>query len=642
MKRPLRIGQLIAPFGPGAIYTDREGIPLVVCGLDHWFVAEHCEKFEFAVFEPRLANILKVDAFFRPADFRSVRRGMSAPPNHSLFVPAHRFPRWYRNSKTGKLHKFNLETTITTQAKEGGRWLPVRFVAVCQGGHLCEFPWKEWSGCICPPGNEDLFLTDRGGSELRTIQVKCKNCGKKRNLAGVMTLNDEGQEHDDSNKKLTSAFAKSGIRCPGERPWLGENGKKEDCQYPLVGALINQSNLYFPKTISAISIPDTHPHEEDLIKIKKNIENNKSTLPKLINYWKSGDKGRAIELAEVSLRTIGLSPDCEQIEKALKSLFEPQASLIPDGPCHSGSEPELLSFRRVEFNVLRDQFDEKDVSELKIIPSGVPEDLSPWLARVNRVETLRETKVFYGFDRVEPSPEPLRGMPACAMDQLFLRPPVKKWLPAIVVFGEGLYLELKEEKIAEWQEENSDWLSNRLNQGFITRLLDVVRELSPGKAVDWKWASRYLLVHSLAHILINQLVFECGYSSAALRERLYISDGYAPMAGILIYTASGDSEGTLGGLVQLGYPERMIQVFQRAISRASWCSADPVCSEQTGGNGTRRANLAACHACLLLPETACETINHGLDRAMVVGLPEERNRGFFHDFLEHCIYQEEV
>ena len=179
-------------------------------------------------------------------------------------------------------------------------------------------------------------------------------------------------------------------------------------------------------------------------------------------------------------------------------------------------------------------------------------------------------------------------------------------------------------------------------QGFVTRLLEVVRELSPGKAVDWKWASRYLLVHSLAHILINQLVFECGYSSAALRERLYISDGIAPMAGILIYTASGDSEGTLGGLVQLGYPERMIQIFQRAISRASWCSADPVCSEQTGGNGTRRANLAACHACLLLPETACETINHGLDRAMVVGLPEERNRGFFHDFLERFIYQKEV
>jgi hypothetical protein len=122
------------------------------------------------------------------------------------------------------------------------------------------------------------------------------------------------------------------------------------------------------------------------------------------------------------------------------------------------------------------------------------------------------------------------------------------------------------------------------------------------------WASRYLLVHSLAHVLINQFVFECGYSTASLRERLYVSaDANAPMAGILIYTAAGDSEGTLGGLVRLGRQERLGPVVRRALSRASWCSADPVCSENLGGQGSRLANLAACHACVLLPETSCET-----------------------------------
>jgi hypothetical protein len=154
-------------------------------------------------------------------------------------------------------------------------------------------------------------------------------------------------------------------------------------------------------------------------------------------------------------------------------------------------------------------------------------------------------------------------------------------------------------------------------------------------APNQTWASKYLAVHTLAHILINQLVFECGYGTASLRERLYVSDDPdAPMAGILIYTSAGDSEGTLGGLVRLGRPERLGLIVSRALCRASWCSADPVCSENLGGQGSKLANLAACHACVLLPETACETINHGLDRAMIVGLPTDRSVGMMASLIE--------
>lgn len=213
----------------------------------------------------------------------------------------------------------------------------------------------------------------------------------------------------------------------------------------------------------------------------------------------------------------------------------------------------------------------------------------------------------------------------------------RSWLPAVEVFGEGIYLEIDETRLGEWQESNSKWLSNRLDDGFITRLASELKTLPPLDAVDRDWASRYLLVHTFAHVLINQLVFECGYSTAALRERLYVSsDTDAPMAGILIYTAAGDSEGTLGGLVRLGRPDRLWPVIQRALGRASWCSADPICSEHLGGQGSRLANLAACHACVLLPETSCETINQGLDRAMIIGTPEARPRGFMAGLLEQA------
>jgi len=208
-------------------------------------------------------------------------------------------------------------------------------------------------------------------------------------------------------------------------------------------------------------------------------------------------------------------------------------------------------------------------------------------------------------------------------------------LPAIEVFGEGIYLELDENRIGHWQTANSDWLRRRLSDQFVIRLADVFQTLPPLAPAGRSWASRYLLVHSFAHVLINQLVFECGYSTASLRERLYISpDTNAPMAGILIYTAAGDSEGTLGGLVLLGRPDRLGPVVHRALNRASWCSADPVCSENLGGQGSRLANLAACHACILLAETSCETINQGLDRALIVGTSDNRQPGWMSEILE--------
>ena len=134
--------------------------------------------------------------------------------------------------------------------------------------------------------------------------------------------------------------------------------------------------------------------------------------------------------------------------------------------------------------------------------------------------------------------------------------------------------------------------------------------------------------------LINRLVYECGYSTASLRERLYVArpeHEHGPMAGVLVYTAAGDSEGTMGGLVRMGKPGRLEPVLQRALEAASWCSNDPICMElaEEGGQGPDSSNLAACHSCALLPETACTEFNHFLDRGFLVGVPGQRALGFF-------------
>mgnify|MGYP005810459937 CR=1 FL=1 len=642
--KQIRLGQIIAPFGPGSIYTDRRGIPHVVCGLDHWFKRWDvtrglvpCQNpAEFQLFEPRLSALLKVDRFNSPPDFRLVRLGETPPPNAMLYTPALRFPRWYRNTKTGEMRRFNLNTERIDPVPGEGKWMPVRFIAVCPAGHLCEFPWKEWISCNCP-GDGSLNLTDRGGSELTSIRIACTTCppgstGRQgRSLAGTTARPDESLGEQ-------SAFQSAGIGCPGDRPWLGD-AASEQCARPLVGALINQINIYFPKTISAILLPDLDEHDDLTVQIRNEIEEDQGVCGVARTLWNMNNRSGAVALVQNSLQSRGLARSPEQVERALAHLLTSGTAALEGAPVPAQPESDLLAFRRAEFNVIRNEVnDAKRSPNLRVIAEEVPSDLSSWFSRVRLVERLRETRVFFGFDRLLPDRQPLVGMPDTAMRQLFLTPPSQpqdRWLPAIEVFGEGIYIEFAEERVAAWQHASANWLKARLTDGFLMRLGGVFATLPPLQGPTRLWASRYLLVHSFAHALINQLVFECGYSTASLRERLYVSaDAAAPMAGILVYTAAGDSEGTLGGLVELGGRHRLGAVVRRALSRVSWCSADPVCSENLGGQGSRLANMAACHACVLLPETSCETINEGLDRAMMVGTPDNRQPGCMADLLE--------
>jgi hypothetical protein len=128
---------------------------------------------------------------------------------------------------------------------------------------------------------------------------------------------------------------------------------------------------------------------------------------------------------------------------------------------------------------------------------------------------------------------------------------------------------------------------------------------------------------------MRQLALTCGYSTASLRERLYTG---AETCGLLIYTATTDADGTLGGLQRQGEERRIGQLLRDAVASQRWCSSDPLCisgammfSNETNG--------AACHACVLAPETSCEEFNRFLDRAFLVGLPSDPAVGFFREWL---------
>ena len=213
--------------------------------------------------------------------------------------------------------------------------------------------------------------------------------------------------------------------------------------------------------------------------------------------------------------------------------------------------------------------------------------------------------------------------------------PEDEWLPAYVVFGEGLFFQFSEERLASWIA-NQPKVTERVKRLASNFQRTQERRGGPSREVS----AKLILIHTFSHILMNRLVFECGYSSAALRERLYVSDDEgSKMSGVLIYTAAGDAEGTLGGLVRMGQPGNLEAVVERALHYSTWCSGDPVCMESgaVGGQGPESCNLSACHNCALVPETACEEFNRFVDRGLLVGDPSETDDigrfGYFCDGL---------
>ena len=73
----------------------------------------------------------------------------------------------------------------------------------------------------------------------------------------------------------------------------------------------------------------------------------------------------------------------------------------------------------------------------------------------------------------------------------------------------------------------------------------------------------------------------CGYPAASIRERIFV-DSNDQRYALLLYTASPDAEGTLGGLVQEA--RRIEDHLRHALRTASLCSNDPVCAAHVPGH----------------------------------------------------------
>ena len=614
-KLSIRRSQLIRPFGVGALTVGTDGASLITAGLDHWYKRADGDEQdllldprEFRVEEPRLQSSLGVNHFRQPPDFRPRDRQREIA-NTQLHVPMLRFPQWHQCPRCRALTCCPLtdkEMHVCAACEQQPRLIQVRFVVMCAAGHLADFPWREWvHGTLSPSCNENMRLVG--------MSARC-SCGKRRSLQNVTQY-----------QALPMPGAK--FTCSGTTPWLGS--AREECDEDVRAAFRTSSNVYFPVTRSSIFIP---PDSRD-------------APPQLVGMLEEQRFSMLFEplrkmgmLTPPHLRDVHAEPlrgySDEQIKAALATISDrrEQSAAMPPP---SGEHPDT-TFRRPEFEVLRRPLQHSELRVQVRRASDYGEPLNGKAASVALVERLRVTEALTGFARVHPDD----GRSDRDRMRLLRRKQVipgshEDWLPAHVVHGEGILIDLESDGLQAWESGSDvrtrvDVLKSHYQAALSAR--------SAGARPErFALTPRFVLLHTFAHLVINRLTYESGYSSTAIAERLYVSDDpNARMAALLIYTAAGDSDGTLGGLVRLGQPGHLERIVSEALHGAAWCSADPVCADLASqvGQGPDSCNLAACHSCALVPEPSCEISNRFLDRALVsrgVGDNASAELGFFED-----------
>jgi hypothetical protein len=548
------------------------GVGSIIALGDESFIVTGIDRWGISdanLHEPRLERELTVNGFVVP------------PATDDGDIPVARFPRWYSCPKCKRLDEHRRLTTFESNVcGDCNRPLvPSRFVMVCPRGHIDDFPYVRWvhEGRPRQGVTHALFIEAHGATaSLRDIEIRC-SCGGKRTM-----------------DKAFDRFALRDVtRCFGNRPWLGR--EQEDCDQPVRTLQRGASNVWFGSHRSVISIP---PWSDAAFQL-------------LDRHW---DILRALPPAalESAIEAIGLTAGTNFTTSDLVDAVR-ERKRRQEGAEDPTSEAEI---RRDEYRALN--FGQEDTlgSQFAASEATRSPSLSDVISKVMLVTRLREVRALQGFSRILPP----GGSDTLA--PLFMTDP--GWRPAIEVRGEGLFLVLDEARILAWEQQ----------QNVVERIRDLDQRYAArarrwGQEPDRIITPRLVLIHTFAHALVDQLALDAGYPAASLRERLYIGDN---MQGFLIYTASTDAAGSLGGLVAQGEPARLEQAVTSAVVRASWCSADPICVE-TEAQGADGLNLAACHACALLPETSCEEMNILLDRALMVGAPGDPALGFFADLL---------
>ena len=604
---PTRIGQarpshLVYSAGVGAT-IDLPSMSVIVRGLDAWSPERSA-----TVTEPRLLESVRRLLGQQVRVLRALPSDPSAidDPWARTGVPVTPFPRWVRCPRCFRLgpldppgqfelvHRWGRRPDLAKWVHAGCQkqarvrnvnrraCVPARFLVTCEDGHLDDFPYVEFVHRGLPCAGPKLTMSDSSSTLGPRVLVRCAECGKQRNIS------------DAAGRKGAEVLP----LCRGRHPHLQHF---EECGKPLHLMVLGASNLWFALTASALHLPQVLG-VADVVAANWELL---GALPSASVVQMLVD--RLDELR--SLRQVPAEEVWGCIEE-LRAKGGPGAGVV--GEVAGSTAEELLAD---EWQMLARPTTDKQDDDFRAEVAGVPEGYEGLLDQVVRVTRLREVRALVGFTR-NALPERADVAP---VHRVALSLSAPTWVPAVEQRGEGIFLQLREERVAQWE-------TVAKGNPRVTAVRDAYVRWCSNRGATVRAGfplARYLLLHTLSHLLIRQIALECGYSSASVRERIYIGSRHHPHAGVLLSTAASDSEGTLGGLVALGQPAFLKRLLDQALEDGRRCSSDPLCAEHVPIAPSEEQHAAACHACLFASETTCEVNNRWLDRAVLVDITKD-------------------
>jgi hypothetical protein len=580
----IRRSQVITTYGPGAL-IDLPRDSAIIAGLEAWPGPSRLHELNEPRLERRLRDMTGVAAprLYAPPTRDETEFWRQSPPG----ITAWRFPEWFVVQVDEDSRPLVHRDALDERRRYGGKpTVPTRFVRACPSGHVDDIQWSEFVHRGRADHVPRLTLEESGATgELGNLWVRCA-CGKSRRMS---------EAADISTKPLGA--------CRGKRPWLGSN-TAEDCGLPGRLLIRTATNAYFPMVVRALSLPERG-----------------DALDQVVN-----DLWDDLQIVE-EIGHLGLMKKKPAVADALGG-FEDEEVLEAILRRKAGGTQTAASVKSVELdallNVEEGYGDGVPINldfHARKLPGGYRSERFPGLDTVVQVHRLREVLALAGFTRLEAPMPDIDGeyRDDVKRADLAIDP---SWFPAVENRGEGVFLHFSTEAVRAWRD----------RPGVKRRVADLERGHDA-------WAEQrknsqpfpggpYVMLHTLSHLLLQSLSTHCGYPAASIRERIYV-DARGERYGLLLYTASPDAEGTLGGLVQQA---RDIEIhLERALEAAELCSNDPVCAQHRPSVSVedRLLHGAACHGCTLIAETSCEMWNDYLDRALVVPTLDVPDAAFF-------------
>jgi hypothetical protein len=582
----VRFSHLLGFAGVGSIVRSEDWLYSVI-DISKW--SEHT----FLPYVERVRLSLEIDQ-----ELHEPPQGKLGPNDRvqGATVPGIRFPSWMRCRKCGLMHwqwwkKTSKGWPMCTQCRTRLDQFP--WVMIDTEGRMDDVPWH-WLLHHDGPCKEDrhnsqfrLFenrtavspqlTSDNSTRTSKRWTLRCEKCGAHRNL-------DEKEAGHDNPRFFR------------HQPWRSDNPTKDDSDAEVSIVDVSNPGLYAVPPCSALVIPPESRVQRG--SVLDRLYCNRSLLDPILKA--NNLTTSIINQARRSLNNCSSDDIRNALEEIGKGfplygqVFTP-GQLLEDEyhaivtPFDPAEDEDFVTFHRT---LAWQQLAGKCTDQGNLIRL---------VSRLIEIKRLREVRVFKGFTRAGSEVVP----PDIA--------DTADWLPAIDLFGEGIFFSLDETLLQTWEQQ----------AGFAARLETLQRRYAQSGLINhnklWlpggRITPRFMLLHTLSHLLIRQIEVSAGYPAASLKERLYCGPD---MAAILIYVAVPDIVGSLGGLSELSQPNRFLGLLASTFDKAEWCSLDPVCSEHEG-QGPHQLNFAACHGCALIPEPACLFGNELLDRTFVKG-----------------------